>query len=118
MTLAPKRRWSYSLRTLFAVVTVLGVALGWGAYSLNWIEQRHSLCGQAAYMLGGSDDGTAPGLLWLFGEQGFARMRIKFEGDPKEAELNERQREILKRLRQAYSEAEIEVVPPYAGKPI
>jgi hypothetical protein len=27
MTLAPKRRWSFSLRTLFVVVTVLGVSL-------------------------------------------------------------------------------------------
>jgi hypothetical protein len=30
-----RRRWSFSLRTLFIVVTVLGVPLGWLACNLN-----------------------------------------------------------------------------------
>ena len=39
---APKRRWfAYSLRTLFVVVTMLCVVLGWLAYSIRWISQRH-----------------------------------------------------------------------------
>ena len=39
---APKRRWpQFSLRTMFVVVTVLAVPLGWIGYSLNWIRQRH-----------------------------------------------------------------------------
>ena len=37
---APKRRWSYSLRTLFVVVTVVGMILAWGAYELNLIRDR------------------------------------------------------------------------------
>jgi hypothetical protein len=41
MTPAPKRRWfAYSLRTLFVVVTVFAVWLG---YSMNWIQQRHKV---------------------------------------------------------------------------
>ena len=37
---APRRRWSFGLRTLFVVVTVLACLL---AYPLNWIRQRHYL---------------------------------------------------------------------------
>ena len=40
----PKRRWfSFSLRTLFVVVTIIGVGAGWVAYQLNWIRERHRL---------------------------------------------------------------------------
>jgi hypothetical protein len=39
----PNRRWfRFSLRTLFVVVTTVGVASGWVAYQLNWIRQRHA----------------------------------------------------------------------------
>jgi hypothetical protein len=31
----------FSLRTLFAVVTITGVVAGWAAQQLNWIRQRH-----------------------------------------------------------------------------
>lgn len=40
-TPALKRRWlRFSLRTVFVVVTVLAVFLGWLVFQLNWIEQR------------------------------------------------------------------------------
>ncbi len=40
MTIAPKRRWfNYSLRTLFVVVTVLCVWLGW---NVNIVQQRRA----------------------------------------------------------------------------
>jgi hypothetical protein len=38
---APRRRWSFSLRTLFVVVTALGGSLGWVTYQFNWIRERH-----------------------------------------------------------------------------
>ncbi len=86
MTTAPKRRWfAYSLRTLFVVVTVFGVWLG---YELNWIRERHEFLAQeklrqeAAWPVAMRDrnvnwwrnqmessDHAAPGLLWIFGEQ-------------------------------------------------
>ena len=47
MTLAPNRRWfHFSLRTLFVVVTVLGIWLGWQLHfvsrrkqAINWLEK-------------------------------------------------------------------------------
>ena len=38
----PKRRWfRFGLRTLFVLVARVGVAAGWVACQLNWIQQRH-----------------------------------------------------------------------------
>jgi len=38
----PRRRWlRYSLRTLFVLVTVLGVFLAWLTVQLKWIRDRH-----------------------------------------------------------------------------
>ena len=61
-------RFRFSLRTLFVVVTVFGVWLGW---QLNWIKQRH----RAAAGIGrtgtrGVSVPRAPGLLWVLGERG------------------------------------------------
>jgi hypothetical protein len=38
---APRRRWSFSLRTLFVLVTVFALPLGWTAFQFNWIRERH-----------------------------------------------------------------------------
>ena len=40
MTPVPKRRWSYSLRTLFVVVTVLALLLGWLSWNLPKVLER------------------------------------------------------------------------------
>ena len=69
MTAAPpRRRWfSYSLRTFFVLVTIFGVWLG---VQVKWIKDRraflvdHPIHG---YM---PEPPAAPGLLWLFGEEG------------------------------------------------
>jgi hypothetical protein len=38
----PKRRWfRFSLRTLFALVTLCALLSCWTVYQLNWIRQRH-----------------------------------------------------------------------------
>ena len=37
--MTPPRRWSFSLRMMLVVVTLLAVPLGWVAYQLNWIRQ-------------------------------------------------------------------------------
>jgi hypothetical protein len=46
-----KHRWfrpSFSLRTLFLVVTAFAV---WIGYELNWIRQRHELINRQAHLL-------------------------------------------------------------------
>ena len=52
MTTAPKRRWfSYSLRTLFVVVTLVAIGLGIRAnWRPNWIHQRHALLERQAVL--------------------------------------------------------------------
>ena len=90
---APKRRWfAYSLRTLFVVITVLGCWLG---YEWNWIRQRHEMLAKpeaciiegstistslaimkAQWNAEGLEPASAPGLLWLFGEQGVTELRV------------------------------------------
>ena len=51
---APRRRWSFSLRALFVMVTVLAASLGWLMHqrrlvqerttTLAWLKQGHGLC--------------------------------------------------------------------------
>ena len=31
----------FSLRTLFVLITLISIPIGWVAYQLNWIRQRH-----------------------------------------------------------------------------
>ena len=81
-----KRRWfSYSLRTMFVVLTVFCVWLG---YQVNWIRQRTNFIAEqtAHYVQRGGDPShwtnsargtaTAPGLLWLLGETGFEALQF------------------------------------------
>jgi hypothetical protein len=76
---APRRRWSFTLRTLFVVVTVLAIPLSWVGYQLNWIRERHRALegGRVSHMWRkissehpdefGADD--PPWQLRLFGER-------------------------------------------------
>jgi len=39
-----RRRWfQFGMRTLFVTVTILAMSLGFVAYQLNWIRQRHEI---------------------------------------------------------------------------
>jgi hypothetical protein len=74
------RRWSYSLRTLFAGVTLIACWLG---YAVPWIKQRHAFLAQP-YVISEFNDPPplvfnrwgntwpvfAPDGLWLLGERG------------------------------------------------
>jgi hypothetical protein len=76
MTTTFKRRWQFSARTLFVVVTAFAC---WMAYEMNWIRQRRSLlkCGIALPV---ASTKVAPAGLWIFGEPGQATLMIQGHG--------------------------------------
>ena len=73
---APRPRWNgFSLRTLFALVTVVGLAFAWLGVQVQWLRDRHAFAeahdGDQIYL---DDHGAfihpAPGALRWFGEYG------------------------------------------------
>jgi hypothetical protein len=86
----PRRRWfQFGIGTMFVVVTVFAVFLG---YHLNWIRQRHEFIAEQQRRSGSdvsvvdtnvSDDVTvpAPGLLALFGEHGVVQLGVIIDSD-------------------------------------
>jgi hypothetical protein len=105
MTEPHKCRWfTFSLRTLFVIVTV---SAAWIGYELNWIRQRHELISRQAHLLFTSqevdarDEGSiawaieqvsgdrvapvtptvAPGLLGLFCERGLNDLALTVQID-------------------------------------
>jgi hypothetical protein len=95
MTPAPKRRWSFSLRTLFVAVAILGIAFSWIAYELKWIRDRHAFRAKQLWSAESGHDvskedaaetiaggwpsayhSNAPGMLGLFGEYGLKWLYI------------------------------------------
>jgi hypothetical protein len=69
-----KFRPRFSLRTLFVLVAIASVPMGWVAYQLNWIRQRHEfLMDPTMFGIGGTSElyqASAPWQLSLFGEKG------------------------------------------------
>ena len=67
----PRRWFRFSLRTMFVLVTVVCVWLG---YQLNWIRERREVLssGEVAVLHRLNSEGGAPRSLWLFGERGYS----------------------------------------------
>jgi hypothetical protein len=107
MDTKPRRRWfSFSLRTLFVLVTLAALVVGWVAWSLNWIRQRREFVHRFELdtgILTVDPVPSAPGLLWLFGEKGVQHILL-----PHESEYAEAQR--------LFPEAQIIGVPEWARK--
>jgi hypothetical protein len=80
----PARLWfQFSLRTLFVVVAVIALPLGWSACQLNWIRKRKEFLEEQLRVVRdigpdfrltarpwGEAGGAPPGQLGIFGERG------------------------------------------------
>lgn len=72
----PKHRWlRFSLRTLFVLVTIVGVAAGWMACQLNWIRERHAFLSRYPQSYG-EPDRKGPWPLRLFGEKTYSVLTV------------------------------------------
>ena len=72
---------------LLVLMTALALFLG---YHLNWIQQRRAVLESDAVSVSESHDSfhrpAAPGLLWMFGEQGYQTIGIIGDSNREEAE--------------------------------
>jgi hypothetical protein len=118
----PARRWNqFTFRTLWLVLTVLCVGFGLDAHHGQWIRQRRAALarpgvqGFSASRQNLFGRSTAPGGLWLFGENGLSLVKVSQEPFPDEQ---------LRALRELFPEAKFDVVhngrfqrlPPWASK--
>ena len=86
---SPSRRvFAFRLRTLFVLVAILSLPLGWVGHSLNWIRQRERFYSDRTWnpnlkanITRREDVRPAPALLWLFGAQGRSHLWLKGSGD-------------------------------------
>jgi hypothetical protein len=103
------RSFRYSLRTLFVLITVFACWLG---YELNWIRQRHAVLitgnWRAYETVHDPFEDThgqtvrAPGLLWFFGEPGYASL-MKLRAGP----VANKEKAELDRVKVLFPEAHI-----------
>jgi hypothetical protein len=77
---APKRRWSFSLRTLFVVVTLFCCIVGWVSYQLNWIRERENRLSEWRAMGGEIVAGPAPWPIRILGASGVDQFQYGFVG--------------------------------------
>ena len=118
------RRWfkwswlTFSLRSLFVVVTVFACWLGW---ELNWIKSRRQMIDNyeaiildenprimTAWISRGNKPPRAPGLLWLLGESGVAQLRVVIKEERAgDGGNNSDSHQRMERARRLFPEAEI-----------
>ena len=110
---------------MFVVVTVVTVPVGWIAYQLNWIRQRHELVppdfptiGAPTYAVGvnplpflqlpGDTRPSPPGMLWLFREPAYNELYVTFWDDEEPRRpLNADERATLHQFKTVFPEAKI-----------
>jgi len=114
----PRRRWSFSLRTLLVVLTL---AACWLGYQANWIRQRHAVINASQtdtfrcwtnyfdpFNPEAETPPCAPALLWVFGEPGYYNLHIEMEGPIAVRDKVEQAK--ADRIARLFPEARVEVV--------
>ena len=91
----------FSLRTLFVLIALISIPLGWMACQLNWIRKRHDFLDSTRFdnteaYVSQRPRPSAPGGLWLFGEKGVGFVCLENPAYKSEA-------------KQLFPEAEIEI---------
>jgi hypothetical protein len=84
-----RRRFQFTLRTIFVVVTLFGLLSTWAAYQLRWVSQRQAFLDQPHLFAefnntppttinkrGNSWPVWAPRGLWLLGDRGVVSVWI------------------------------------------
>jgi hypothetical protein len=105
------RRWfSFSLRSMLAVLTLAGV---WIGYQLHWIRARHDAAATPCVHTFGRR--LAPVSLRLFGEMGVSAILFYCEEiqHPNSAELPE-----IRRLKSLFPESSVVLVEPIKSLPV
>jgi hypothetical protein len=70
-----KRRWSFTLRTLFVVMTTAGIVMGWLGQQINWIRERREVIKDRSVVLHASfNDDNLPWPLTLVIEDGWGQI--------------------------------------------
>lgn len=95
-----RRHFQYSIRTLFAIVTVVSFACAWLAYSLSWIHKRHDALDSGFLIRNPNEARTvmAPAALWILGENGVPTLYLML-GSPQTVE----------EIRQLFPESDVQL---------
>ncbi len=108
----PKRWLRFSLRTLFVLLTLLGIWLG---IQTKWAKDRTSYLEEHQYARSqpwkGDEIASAPRFLWLWGDPGVTRLKVQAPGfwDQKEFHRTNAGPEAAE-ARELFPEAIIEVL--------
>jgi len=114
-----RRFLQFRLMTLFIVMTVFGLWLGW---ETKWIRDRHRMLENheaviledqledqidfaARWASRGMTPATAPGGMWLIGERGVTELRVYI--NPCDPKRSPEAHEVSQRARRLFPEAEL-----------
>jgi len=111
----------FSLRTLFVLIALFSLPLGWVAYQLNWIRQRHAFLSRPdgwswTGFLGNDGPPSAPWPLRIFGETGYAQIIVIIvdqdrtmnehdQPEPDSSRLTPKERNYIERIGRLFPEA-------------
>jgi len=77
----PRRWFTFSLRTLFVIVTILGASVGWLVVQFKWMRERNQpppvILGETQCWIAGGELGEAPWSLRPFRATGYKKVFVQ-----------------------------------------